>query len=243
MLGLQAHFNAVSYEAHERAERHNNLQNDVNLLENRRADCERNGQLFNETRELEKLSQRHEAEAEAIGKLVNDLQATYYLISRSMQILKQTDKNGVQLVAVGEMNDIQVALTETNSELHQLEVLCENATIYPEIDARKPTLRRSQLLDCMLEMNRMPPVFFRLNPDQQLEIGNAVMQLIQARTGSLKGAVDFVEGQHRLSDLGIVDETLDMIAEKIAGTPARELLDAARINRTLPSIKGESHAS
>jgi hypothetical protein len=241
--GLQAHFNAISYEAHERAERHNDLQEEVTHMENRRADCESDGRLFTETRELEKLSQRYEAEAEAIGKLVNDLQATHYLIARSLELMKDPNKEGVQLVAVGEMNDIQIAFTETNSELHQLEVICENATIYPEIDARKPSLRRAQLLDCMLEFNKMPPIFFRLNPTQQFEVGNAVMQLIQARTGSFKGAVEFVEGQRRLCDLGIVDETLDVIAEKVAGTPARQIIDAVRGMRALPLTKGESHAS
>lgn len=241
--GLMAHFNAISYEAHERAERHNDLQEEVTLMENRRADCQRDGRLFTETRELERLSQRYEAEAEAMGKLVNDLQATYHLIARSMEIMKEANKEGVQLVAVGEMLDIQVAFTETPSELHQIEVLCENATIYPEIDARKPTLRRSQLLDCMLDFNKMPPIFFRLNHKQQLAAGNAVMQLIQARTGSLKGALEYGEGLRHLRELGIVDETWDVLAEKVAGTPAREIIDAARAKRALPKPKGDSDAS
>lgn len=241
--GLQAHFNAISYEAHERSERHNELHEEVTLMENRRFDCERDRQLFTETRELERLSQRYEAEAEAMGMLVNDMQATHYLIARSLEIMKDANKDGVQLVAVGEMSDIQVAFTETPSELHQIEVLCENAVIYPEIDARKPVLRRSQLLDCMLEFNKMPPVFFRLNPRQQLAAGNAVMQLIQARTGSLKGALEYVEGLRRLRDLGIVDETWDVLAENVAGTPAREILDAARAKRVLPAPRGDSDAS
>lgn len=241
--GLMAHFNTISYEAHERAERHNDLEEEVTLMENRRNDCRRDGRLFTETRELERLSQRYEAEAEAMGKLINDMQATYHLFGRSLEIMKKTNKDGVQLVAVGEMQDIQIALTETQSELHQIEVLCENATIYPEIDAKKPALRRAQLLDCMLEMNKMPPVFFKLNPKQQLAAGNAVMQLIQARTGSLKGSLEYVEGQRRLRDLGIVDETWDVLAEKVAGTPALEIIEAARTNRALLKSKGDSNAS
>ena len=95
----------------------------------------------------------------------------------------------------------------------------------------------------MLEFNKMPPVFFRLNPRQQLAAGNAVMQLIQARTGSLKGALEYVEGLRRLRDLGIVDETWDVLAEKVAGTPAREILDAARAQRVLPAPRGDNDAS
>jgi hypothetical protein len=95
----------------------------------------------------------------------------------------------------------------------------------------------------MLEFNKMPPIFFRLTPKQQLEVGNAVMQLIQARTGSLKGALEFVEGQRRLRELGIVDETWDVIAEKVAGTPAQEIIDSTLAKCALPSRKGINHAS
>jgi hypothetical protein len=239
--GLQAHFNTVSYEAHERSERHNDLHEEVTLMENRRADYERDGRLYTQHRELESLSQRYEAEAEAMGKLVNDMQATYHLIGRSLEILKDEHKQGVQLVAVGAMTDVQASFIETPSELHQIEVLCENAVIYPEIDARKPVLQRSQLLDCMLEFNKMKPVFFRLKPKQQLVAGNAVMQLIQARTGSLKGALDYVEGLRRLRDLGIVDEAWDAIAQSVAGTPARQIIEAARKNRTLPGPQGDKN--
>jgi hypothetical protein len=242
--GLTAHFNTVSYEVHERSERHNDLQEEVTLMERRRDDCARDGRLFTEFRELERVSQRYEAEAETTGKLVNDMQATYHLIGRSLEILKDQSRDGVQLVAVGAMSDIQAGFIETPSELHQIEVLCENAVIYPEIDARKPVLRRSQLLDCMLEFNKMKPVFFRLKPEQQLAAGNAVMQLIQARAGSLKEALDYVEGLRRLSDLGIVDATWDTIAEKVAGTPARQIIDAARKSLRLPgSNRGKNDAS
>ncbi|AXK40179.1 gamma-mobile-trio integrase GmtZ [Crenobacter cavernae] len=241
--GLQAHFNTLSYEAQERSERHNDLHEEVTLMENRRADCERDGRPFSEARELQRLSQRYEAEAEAMGTLVNDLQATYHLIGRSLEILKQAEKDGVQLVAVGELNDLETAFIETPSELHQIEVLCENAVIYPEIDARKPALRRAQILDLMLEFNNMPPVFFRLTPKQQLAAGNAVMKLIQSRTGSLKGALDYVEGLRRLRELGIVDDTWDAIAEVVAGTPARDIINTARTQRALPNRAGDDHAS
>lgn len=237
--GLQAHFNALSYEAHECAERHHALQDDVTDLENRRADCEQDSRLFTETRELEKLSQRYEAEAEALGKIINDLQATYHLICRSLEIVQQANQVGVKLVAVGKMNDIQMGFIETTSELHHLEVLCENAIIYTEIDARKPSLRRAQLLDCMLAFNKMPPIFFRLSPQQQLEAGNAVMQLIQARTGSLKGALEFAECQRHLREIGLVEETLDVLAVQVFGTPAQQLIDAARGTKH----HGDDHAS
>ncbi len=241
--GLLAHFNTLSYELYERCERYNDLLNEVSLMENHRADCEREGRIFTERAQFERLSQRNEAEAEAAGLFFNSMQAAYCLISRSLEILKRDDGGGVQLVAVGEMSDIDVALTETSSELHQIQILCENAIIYPEIDARKPVLRRSQLLDAMLEFNNLPPILFRLDPKQQLAAGNAVMKLIQVRTGSLKGALEFADGQRRLRELGIVEEAWDAIAEVAAGTAAHTIIGAARMRKSLSNLEDGDHAS
>lgn len=231
--GLQARFNQISYDAHECAERYNEMGEDIQLMENRRADCECSGMLFAETRDLERLSQRYEAEAEAMNRHLGDLRACHRLIARCIEIANDSDKDGVLLVAAGALSDIGYALTETPSEMHQIEVLCENTVIYPEIDARRPTIRRSQLLDCMMEMNGKPPVFYRLTPQQQLHTGNAVMKLIQARAGSLANAVEFVEGQRRLTDLGVLDETMDVIAEGVTAVAASQIIEAARRNRAL----------
>jgi hypothetical protein len=241
--GLQAYFNTKSYEAHESGERHSELDEAVTLMEDRRSDCERDGRLFTEARELERLHQRLEAETEALGRLVNDMQAGHYLIARSLEILNTAENDGMQLVAVGELADITFGFEESPSELYQLEVLCENATVYPEIDARKPVLRRSQLLDCMLQLNGKPPIFYRLGPKQQHQVGNALMKLIQARAGSLKNSLEFVEGQRRLRELGIVDEAWDVITEGVAGTPALEIINAARSRRSLPFKGNDEGAS
>lgn len=241
--GLMAHFNSLSYELHERCERYNTLLEELSMMENHRSDCEREGQIFSGAGQFERLSQRNEAEAEAAGRLLNGMQATFYLISRSLEILKQNDRDGVQLVAVGEMSDINVALTETSSELYQIEVLCENATVYPEIDAKKPVLRRSQLLDAMLELNDLPPILFKLDPNQQLAAGNALMELLQARTGSLKGAVEFAEGKRRLGELGIVDEAWNAISDVAVGTAAHSIISKARKRLSLSTSVGGVHAS
>lgn len=241
--GLQAHFNSISYEAHERSVRYNELSGEVISLENLRANCENSGQLFTKSKELERLSHRYEAEAESLGKIVNDLQATHHLIARSLEIINIKDNEGVQLVGVGEMADIKIGFIETSSALHHLEVICENAVIYPEIDARKPVLQRSQLLDCMLELNKMPPIFFRLTHEQQLQAGNAVMKLIQARAGSLKGALEYAEGRRKLEELGLADEAWNVIAMNAVGIPVSQIADTAQVNYMLNRPHGDHDAS
>jgi hypothetical protein len=106
---------------------------------------------------------------------------------------------------------VKWALMETKSDLHQLDIICENAVFYLETDASKAILRRSQILDAMLMMNGQPPVLLRLTPDQQLRVGNELMALIKARTGSLKVAVEFIEGGMRLKEFGLLDETINLL--------------------------------
>jgi len=228
--GLVARFNQITYEATECAERYVRLEQEVHALEEARSACEERDQAFTQSNELERASQRYEAEAEKANKLFSDLHACIRLIKRSVEIANSqvNESQGMSLVANGGITDIQFALIETESELHQLEVMCENAVIYPEVDASKAALRRSQILDAMLQMNGKAPIFFRLSPDQQLRVGNEVMKLIQARTGSLKGAVEFAEGRRMLEEIGLLDETANLVEERSAGVGFRQVIEAAR---------------
>ncbi len=241
--GLVAHYNTLSEESHRQSGRFNEMEAKVRALEDRRYDCEREERPFTETNELERLAQRRDDAAQAFGKLINDMQATYYLIERSLEIARNAEKDEVQLVASGNITDLKTAFIETQSELHQLEVVCENAVIYPETDASYAAIRRSQILDVMLRYNHMEPVFMRLSSEHQLLAGNAVMQLIQARTGSLRGALEYAECRTKLEDLGLIEETWDTIDGVVAGTPAPAIIDSARSARALPSTIGDGHAS
>lgn len=205
---LNAKFNHIAYQAMLAAERYNCFSEQVTALEELRTECETTGQLFTEAIDLEKKSARLEAETQTLDRWVTDLQAIQRLIYRCIEINKNTAKDGLQLVATGTLFDIQTALTVTESELHLIEVQCRNAVVYPEIDGRQPAIRRSQLLDALLCSNKKPLLFSRLSVEQQLQAGNAMMKLIETRAGSLENAVEFVEAQGRLKELGILDDDL-----------------------------------
>ena len=231
--GLQARFNQISYETTECSHRFVQLEQKVKVLEDAQYECRERDQPFTQAMELQRIHQRYEAEAEKANKLLTDMQMCTRLIDRVITLANSTNKNGMRLVANGGISDFQYALVETTSEMHQLEVICENAVIYPEIDASKAILRRSQILDIMLELNSRPPIFCRLSPDQQQKVGNELMKLIQARTGSLKEAVEFAEGRRKLQDLGILQETTGLIDELTAGVSFRKFMSAARTGKLM----------
>ncbi|MCX7205649.1 MAG: integrase family protein [Proteobacteria bacterium] len=235
--GLIAHFNTVSEKIHSQSARYRALQDKLTILEDQQREGERESQPFLRVRELDQLNKYVEAEALILNKYMNDLQATHHLIQRSIQIADDKITDGVKLVAKGGMADLQVGFIESQSVLHQLEVVCENAVIYPETDAGFATIRRSQMLDGMLRYNGMAPVLMYLDPEEQLLIGNAVMQLIQARTGSIRGALPYAECRQKLKEIGLLN---DQVLNEIAQVKARVLLDHAQTKRMLTPPKDDS---
>ena len=235
--GLIAHFNTVSEKTHRQSDRYNALQDKLTYLEDQQREAERESQPFLRVRELDQLNKYVEAEALILNKFMNDLQATNHLIQRSLQITEDKTTEGVKLIAKGSMADLKVSFIESQSVLHQLEVVCENAVIYPEIDAGFPTIRRAQMLDAMLRYNGMDPVLMYLDQEEQLLVGNAVLQLIQARTGSIKGALPYAECRLKLKDIGLLK---DQVLNEIAHVKAQVLIDHAKTERALTPPRKES---
>lgn len=238
--GLIAHVNTVSEKTHRQSGRYSSLQDKLTYLEDEQRAAERENQPFARLRELDALSKHAESEALILNKYMNDLQATNHLIQRSIQIAEDKNTDGVKLVAKGSMTDLKVGFIESQSILHQLEVVCENAVIYPDIDPGFATIRRSQMLDAMMRYNGMGPVMMYLDQDEQLLVGNAVMQLIQARTGSIQGALPYAECRLKLEEIGIAKRK---VLDEIAHVKAQMLIDHAKTQRTLAPPKGDLNAS
>lgn len=238
--GLIAHFNTVSEKTHRQSDRYGSLQDKLTYLEDEQRAAERENQPFARLRELDALNKQAESEALILNKYMNDLQATNHLIQRSIQIAEDKTTGGVKLVAKGSMTDLQVGFIESQSVLHQLEVVCENAVIYPDIDPGFANIRRAQMLDAMLRYNGMEPVMMYLEEDEQLLVGNAVMQLIQARTGSIQGALPYAECRIKLEEIGIAKRK---VLDEIAHVKAQMLIDHAKTKRALAPPNGDSDAS
>lgn len=236
--GLIAHFNTVSEKTYRQGDRYSTLQDKLQLLEDQQREAERENQPFLHVRELEQLNKHTEAEALILNKYLNDMHATNYLIQRSLEIAGDKTADGVKLVAKGNMTDLKAGFIESQSVLHQLEVVCENAVIYADIDASYGTIRRSQMLDAMLRYNGMEPVLMYLTEEQQLLAGNAVMQLIQARTGSIKDALPYAECRRKLNDLGLLK---DQVLNEIAKIKGQMLIDHAKTKPPLTPPKENSY--
>ena len=223
--GLVAHFNKLSYEVNNASERYAKLDATVRELENERFSYQHKDEYFPKTGELERVQQRYEAEAEQLNQLVMDMQHCHRLVTKSVELGSAENVDSkLQLATNGTIADLGFALKETQSEMLQIEVVCENAIFYPEIDARQAILRRSHLLDLMFDLNGKAPIFYKLNEEQQHIAGNAVMKLIKARAGSLDTAVEFVEGRRQLAELGLITDDFDSVLQGVSSKQALKAL-------------------
>ena len=210
--GLVNHFNTIGYNMGETGKRVISFQNEIESLDNLKYECDENEQIFTEQAKLLNFEKLHQQEIQKNDKFANDYNATLRLIDKCLAIAKNTpSEDGLQLVTVGAMRDIGLNITPVDHELEQLQVLCNGAEIFPETDASKAVLQRSQIIDLTLARNDKKPIMFSLTNEEQLIAGNQFMRLLMSRAGSLKDAIPYAVGRKKLEEIGLVNEFIEEI--------------------------------
>lgn len=206
--GLVNHFNVLSYDMAETAKRITKFQTETELLENKKYEAEQNGGIFERYEELLKYEQLLQAELQKGDDIANNMNATLRLIDKCQKISKNAadDSNKAQLVPVGTVQDVGFLLESEADEMYQLQAICNGAELFPETDASKALLKRSQIIDLTLLFNQKQPVMFTLSEDEQLLAGNQFMRLLIQRAGSLKEAIPYAVGRKKLEEIGIYNE-------------------------------------
>lgn len=208
--GLVHHFNTIGYNMGETGKRVIKYQHDIELLENEKYECELNGTIFTKHHELLKYEQLYAQEIQKNDKLANDYNATLRLIDKCMKLIKETSSDdGFQLVTVGSVSDVGISINNVEHDLEQLQIICNGAELFPETDASKAVLQRSQIIDLTLKNNNKTPVMFSLTEEEQLIAGNQFMRILINRAGSLKDAIPYAIGRKKLEEIGFENEFVD----------------------------------
>lgn len=210
--GLVHHFNTLGYNMRETGKRVIQYQNEIETLENHKYECEVNEQIFTEQGKLLKFETLHMQEVQKNDKLANDYNATLRLIDKCITLTKNsTAKESVQLVPVGSIDDIRLTLENVEHEFELLQIICNGAEVFPETDASKAVLQRSQIIDLTLTENGKKPVMFSLTDEEQLIAGNQFMRLLMQQVGSFKNAVPYAIGRKKLEEIGLINEFVEEI--------------------------------
>ncbi|WP_180177178.1 VPA1269 family protein [Acinetobacter sp. YH12039] len=224
---LCAHLNFMSYKAHEAANLAVNLENEIEVMEELKYKAENESKLFTQHNELQAFRRRYEKQLVEADEYTKDWIATFKLIRRLIEIEQaraEMDTSN-KLIAVGSENDIKVGFIETNSELLQLSLLCEDAEFYPDIldDIKKtPAIQnRTQNLSRLMMCKGYSPQLLMLDQEQQLISANAMMRqmALQANpTNKLDGytqVTNYLELGHFMQDSKLLDAGMEILKNNI----------------------------
>lgn len=225
---LNAHFNQLSYKAHQAANLSVEIEGELEALKDKQFFCEEQGKPFIKHYELQALQRRYEKQQVEADEYAKDWIACFELINKIIRVeeARHEDDTKDKLIAVGSEQDVSHALKfiETDSELLHLSLLCDDAEFYPDLqdELRKTPViqKRSMQLSRVLMKNGFEPIFMEMDDKQQLIAANAMlrqMAKIADPDDKLEGyrkVASYIEAGEYLIDNKLFSEGIHALTDK-----------------------------
>lgn len=225
---LNAHFNQLSYKAHQAANLSVEIEGELEALKDEQFFCEEQGNPFIKHDELQTLQRRYEKQQVEADEYAKDWIACFELIQKIIRVeeARNEDDTKDKLIAVGSEQDVSHALKfiETDSELLHLSLLCDDAEFYPDLqdELRKtPAIeKRSRKLSRVLMKKGFEPIFMEMDDKQQLIAANAMlrqMAKIADPDDKLEGyrkVANHIEAEEYLTDNKLLSSGIHALTNK-----------------------------
>ncbi|MGR5455229.1 gamma-mobile-trio integrase GmtZ [Vibrio alfacsensis] len=225
---LNAHFNQLSYKAHQAANLSVEIEGELEALKDEQFFCEEQGKPFIKHDELQALQRRWEKQQVEADEYTKDWIACFELINKIIRVEedRNDDDTKDKLIAVGSEQDVSHALKfiETDSELLHLSLLCDDAEFYPDLqdELRKtPAIeKRSRKLSRVLMKKGFEPIFMEMDDKQQLIAANAMlrqMAKIADPDDKLEGyrkVANYIEAGEYLNDNKLLSQGIHALTDK-----------------------------
>ncbi|WP_345860589.1 gamma-mobile-trio integrase GmtZ [Shewanella algae] len=225
---LNAHFNQLSYKAHQAANLSVEIEGELDALKDEQFFCEEQGEPFIKHDGLQALQRRYEKQQVEADEYAKDWIACFELINKIIRVeeARNEDDTKDKLIAVGSEQDVSYALKfiETDSELLHLSLLCDDAEFYPDLqdELRKtPAIeKRSRQLSRVLMKKGLEPIFMVMDDKQQLFAGNAMlrqMAKIADPDDKLEGyrkVANYIEAGEYLQDINLLRVGMTALTDK-----------------------------
>lgn len=225
---LNAHFNQLSYKAHQAANLSVEIEGELEALKDEQFFCEEQGKPFIKHDELQALQRRYEKQQVEADEYAKDWIACFELINKIIRVeeARNEDDTKDKLIAVGSEQDVSHALKfiETDSELLHLSLLCDDAEFFPDLqdELRKTPViqKRSMQLSRVLMKKGFEPIFMEMDDKQQLIAANAMlrqMAKIADPDDKLEGyrkVANYIEAGEYLTDNKLFSEGVNALTDK-----------------------------
>jgi hypothetical protein len=226
---LNAHFNQLSYKAHQAANLSVEIEGELEALKDEHFFFEEQGRPFIKHDELQALQRRWEKQQVEADEYTNDWIACFELIYKIIRVeeIRNEGDTKDKLIAVGSEQDISHALKfiETDSELLHLSLICDDAEFYPDLldELRKtPAIeKRSRQLSRVLMKKGFEPIFMEMDDKQQLIAANAMirqMAKIADPDDKLEGyrkVANYIEAGEYLTDNKLLSGGIHALSNKV----------------------------
>ncbi|PMG27769.1 integrase [Shewanella sp. 10N.286.52.C2] len=225
---LNAHFNQLSYKAHQAANLSVEIEGELEALKDEQFFCEEQGKPFIKHDELQALQRRYEKQHVEADEYAKDWIACFELINKIIRVEEARNEDDAKdkLIAVGSEQDVSHALKfiETDSELLHLSLICDDAEFYPDLqdELRKtPAIeKRSRKLSRVLMKKGFEPIFMEMDDKQQLIAANAMlrqMAKIADPDDKLEGyrkVASYIEAGEYLTDNKLFSQGIQALTDK-----------------------------
>ncbi|WP_244915176.1 gamma-mobile-trio integrase GmtZ [Photobacterium swingsii] len=219
LVGLAAMFNEISLAVNTQSIRYTSLgqklddiAEKIDVIDHQlykiKADSSEKSTLESDRRKLVgeriHLNSEIETRAKKLDLYLSDMNVIHRHI-HNCQILmrnpKENTENHYQLIVPHEFT-LGVDLDEV-SNFHQLSEVCSNAELYHSCSDDLAVTRRSQMLDKMMVENGIQPQLFLLSEEEQLLVGNQLIELMLTRLKGWENVDRLIDGSLTLKDLSI----------------------------------------
>ncbi|MFM2621162.1 gamma-mobile-trio integrase GmtZ [Vibrio owensii] len=225
---LNAHFNQLSYKAHQAANLSVEIEGELEALKDEQFFCEEQGKPFIKHDELQALQRRYEKQQVEADEYAKDWIACFELIQKIIRVEEARNEGDTKdkLIAVGSEQDISYALKfiETDSELLHLSLLCDDAEFYPDLqdELRKtPAIeKRSRKLSRVLMKKGFEPIFMEMDDKQQLIAANAMLRQMakiadpEDKLEGYRKVANYIEAGEYLNDNKLLSQGIHALTNK-----------------------------
>ncbi|RJG13654.1 integrase [Pseudomonas cavernicola] len=215
--GLTALWNEISLESHTEVERYNSFTAEVDRLERDQYDALKEGRAFLYESDRKRAIANQQQSASKLDALLNDAVFAYRFMLGCEELIKESAeiKDGIRLIAGGDLYEVGVAIEESKTNYHLLAEICQNATIYQSSNPSRAIPLIAQAIDRMAENNGLKPAMFRLTDQKKLVVCNELNRLLLQRLGSWERIDDLFAGDLMLLDIDAHQPELKRISPEI----------------------------
>lgn len=222
--GLKFQFDQAVYNINELQTEIAKVYSEINLLESIEYQSSINSLPFSEVNKLRRSREREVEISAQLSENISNMQAAHHLIQTLIKLNSDSSSNNHQLVTIGNIGDLHTSIHETSSKLYSLSIICQQAEIYHTDDAGKYAIKQAQAIDCMLDMNGLKPIMYRIPTELQLAAGNSLIKLMQSHmpNDTIIEIMPFLECERKLEEIGLLQ-------------PFKEKIEKMSIQLTAPS--------